>query len=155
MSLSATFGSFGDIISLCIIIKDLCKALDQSQGSSTEYREIIAELWVLDDVLVQAQIVCEGYERSDELEALYFTLCRSAHQCRHSIKNFHKKVKKFGPSLRESGSGNIVRDAARKIQWQVFQSHELTKFRAEIIAHCSSLNMLLTTTGMWVGLKIH
>ena len=68
--MSATFGSLGDIVSLCNLIKDLCKALDQSRGLSTEYRAIIAGLWTLDDVLVQAELLCERHESSDELESL-------------------------------------------------------------------------------------
>lgn len=39
-----TFGSVGDVISVCLLIKDLVKTLDDSRGSSAEYQEVIREL---------------------------------------------------------------------------------------------------------------
>ena len=39
-----TFGSVGDIISICLIVKDLVAALNDSAGSTVEYREVIREL---------------------------------------------------------------------------------------------------------------
>ena len=150
MPVSPTFGSVGDIISVCIVIKDVCKALHKSRGSSTEYQKLIAELWALDDVLVQAKLLCETNETSEELEALHVAVCRSASLFRTSIEGYHEKLKKFEPSLQEGGSKSAVRDVARKVQWQFSESQETTKFRAEIIAHCSALNVLLTTAGLWV-----
>ena len=44
MSARMTLGSVGDKITLCIIIKDLVKALDDSRGLSAEYQEAIREL---------------------------------------------------------------------------------------------------------------
>lgn len=36
MPIVATFGSFGDILSICLIIKDLVKAIDDSKGACAE-----------------------------------------------------------------------------------------------------------------------
>ena len=73
MPINATFGSFGDIVSLCIIVKDLVKALDRSRGSSAEYRAIITELWVLDDILVQVELLWGGCVPSEEFDVLRAT----------------------------------------------------------------------------------
>ena len=154
MSTGVTFGSFGDIITLCIIIKDLVKALDDSRGSSAEYQEVIRELWALDRVLLEVELLWRTCESTSELSALRETARRMADQCRQSIDTFLKKVKKFGPSLRDGGSGRIVKDAAMKIRWSATQSQELTKFRAEISAHCSAINMLLLTANVYVYTKI-
>jgi hypothetical protein len=51
--MSFTFGSVGDIISICLIIKDLAVALDDSGGSSAEYRELRRELWALERALLE------------------------------------------------------------------------------------------------------
>ena len=51
-----TFGSVGDIISVCLIIKDLIKILDESRHS-TEHQETIQELWALDRVLLKVELV--------------------------------------------------------------------------------------------------
>ena len=61
-------------------------------------------------------------------------------------------MQKFGKSLQPRGgsSGNFIKDTALKLQWQVSEKEELAKFRAKIAAHCFSINMLLTTTDVFV-----
>jgi hypothetical protein len=148
MPIEATFGAFGDIISLCIIIKDLIKALDDSRGSSAEYQGIIRELWSLDRVLLEVELLWKTSENTVELNALRETARRMTDQCRCPIEDFLKKVKTYGPSLREGGSGSVIRDTALKIRWQLVHADELAKFRAEINAHCSSIGMLLITASV-------
>ncbi len=148
MSASVTFGSVGDIIAICIIIKDLVKALDDSKGSSAEYQEVIRELWALDRVLLEVELLWRTCESTNELNALRETANRMADQCRRSIEGFLKKVKKYRPSLGGGGSGSVLRDTTMKIRWQVSHADELTKFRAEINAHCSAINMLLLTASV-------
>ena len=148
MPVSVTFGSVGDIISVCIIIKDLVKALDDSRGSSAEYQEVIRELSALDRVLLEVELLWTTCERTNELNAIRDTAHRNAAQCRQSIEAFLKKIKKYGPSLRDGGSGSFIRDATMKVRWQVAHADELTKFRAEINAHCSAINMLLLTASV-------
>lgn len=97
---------------------------------------------------MQAELLWESHEVSNELDALRTTAGRTADQCRNTVGKFLEKVKKYGPSLREGGSRSTVKDAARKVQWQFCQSDELTKFRAEIIAHCSTMNVILATVGV-------
>ena len=148
MSAGVTFGSVGDIIALSIIVKDLVKALDDSKGSSAEYQEVIRELWALDRVLLEVELLCIKCDSTIELNALRETAHRMADQCRRSIEAFLKKIKKYGPSLQDGGSGSIVRDTTMKIRWQVAHADDLTKFRAEINAHCSAINMLLLTASV-------
>ena len=65
-----TFGSVGDIISVCLVIKDLIKVLDDSRGSSSEYQAVIRELWSLDRALLEVELLSRSYERTFELNAL-------------------------------------------------------------------------------------
>jgi len=146
-------GSLGDVLSLCIVINNLRKAINQSRGSSAEYQAVAAELDTLEHVLVQAGILWENNERSDQFETFRVAVRCRADQCRNFIKEFHEKVKKFGSSLREGGSGSVVRDTARKFQWQICRSDELIKFRSDVIAHYSAINVLLTTAVVWVNSK--
>ena len=148
MPVGVTFGAVGDIISLCIVIKDLVKALDDSRGSSAEYREIIRELWALDRVLLEVELLWRTCESTIELNALRETARRMTDQCRSSIEGFLAKVKKYGPSLNERGSERVTRDIAMKLWWQVAHSAELMKFRAEINAHCNAISMLLVTASV-------
>ena len=39
-----TFGAVGDIISVCLLLKDLVEMLDQARGSKAEYQSVIREL---------------------------------------------------------------------------------------------------------------
>lgn len=148
MPVGPSFGSLGDIISLCVLVKDTCKSFDHARGSSAEYQTILAELCALEDVLLQAALLWEQSEYSDDLEALRVTACRTAEQCRGSMERFRERVKKFDATLRPGGSGNVARDALGKVRWQISQTDELTKFRAEIIAHCTAMNVLLNTANL-------
>lgn len=143
-----TFGSVGDIISLSLLIKDLVKSLDKSRGSSAEYQAVIRELWSLDHAFIEAEVLSQTCEQTAQLNALSATVKESAEQCRKSITTFKEQIKKYEKSLRCDGSGSFIRDTALKIRWQVSKKEDLAKFRAEINAHCFSINMLLTTTGV-------
>lgn len=145
-----TFGSVGDIISLSLLIKDLVKSLDSSRGSSAEYQAVIRELWSLDHALLEVEALTRSCEQTAQLNALTATVNQCANQCRKCVTRFHEQVKKFGKNLQPGGSGSFIRDTASKIKWQVSEKDDLAKFRAEINAHCFSINMLLTTTGMFV-----
>src|SRR5947207_4507221 len=68
-----SFGSVGDIISVCLIVKDLVAALDDSRGSSTEYREVIRELWGLDRALLEVDLLSRTCDNTVELNALCMT----------------------------------------------------------------------------------
>ena len=148
MSAGFTFGSVGDIVSLCIIIKDLVKALDDSRGSSSEYQEVIRELWALERVLMEVELLWKTCESTIELNALRVTAHRVVDQCRGSIEKFLQRVKKYAPSLRNGGSGSIIRHFTMKIRWQLSHTAEMTKFRAEIDLHCSAVSMLLSTASV-------
>lgn len=71
--MSVTFGSVGDIISVCLIVKDLVDALDKSRGSSAEYQAVIRELWSLDRALLQVAMLSKTCEDCIELHALRVT----------------------------------------------------------------------------------
>jgi hypothetical protein len=70
---------------------------------------------------------------------------QAVNNCRLSLNEFLEKVRKYERSLGDEGCGNLLRDSTRKIQWQVSRKDELAKVRVEVIAHCSSINMLTAT----------
>lgn len=144
-----TCGSVGDIISLSLLIKDLVKSLDKSRGSSAEYEAVIHELWSLDHALIEVEMLRQSCEQMVQLYALSATVKECAEQCRKCITKFQGQMKKYEKSLQSDGSGNFIRDTAFKLRWQVSKKEDLAKFRAEINAHCFSINMLLATTGVF------
>jgi len=144
--------SVGDCITISILIKDVVSALDNSRGSAAEYQELCRELWSLDKALLEVAQLSENTSDVVQLNALQQSVGRAATQCKECIVGYLDKIKAFNRTLRDGGSGSRVRDAYGKIKWSLAQKDELVKFRSEIAAHGSAINMLLITASMQVVL---
>ena len=57
MSVSLTFGSFGDIITMIQITQKLCQALSESNGSSKEFQELQQDFNGFVKVLILVSII--------------------------------------------------------------------------------------------------
>lgn len=146
-NMSITFGSVGDIISVCRLIKGLVECLDDSRGSSTEYQAVIRELHSLDHALLEVELVFLSNQGSQEMLSLQSTVLSIAAQCEKCVTAYREKVKGYKRSLQPGGSGSFFKDSTMKLRWPSEKEH-LTKFRAEIMAHCLSINMLLASAGV-------
>ena len=137
-----TFGSIGDIIAVSLLIKDLIKCLDGARGSSAEYQSILLELQDLDYALSQVGFLLSHQElqKSGTLED---TALRTAEHCKTCIRGFREHIKRYNGSLRDGGSGNLVKDAAFKIKWGLSGKEGISQFRNEIKSYCLALSMLL------------
>ena len=140
----------GDIIAVSILIKDLVKCLDETYGSPSEYKAVTRELWSLDRALLEVEVLLRDCKQSLELNSLWNTANRCAEQCRKCILDFQKTIERYKRPLQQGGTGNVFRDSTAKVRWRICQKDDLAKFRAEITAHRSSMNILLATAGMWV-----
>jgi hypothetical protein len=140
------------VIAVSILIKDVFIALDDSTGASAEYQELCRELWALDRALLEVELLSRSCDTSVELNALSHTVRRVADQCKECIEGFLVKIKGYERSLRDGGRGEgkmgRVCDVGRKIRWGLTQKGELARFRAEINAHSSAINMLLITANV-------
>lgn len=145
-----TFGSVGDVITLGLLIRDVIKCLDDSRGSSAEYQAVIRELWSLDHALLEVELLLVSSQQSTELNALRETALRIAEKCEACISAFRDRVRKYRGFLGSNGSGDLLGTAVRKFRWAVSEKESLARFRAEIIAHCLSLNMLVASAGVYV-----
>ena len=149
MALPVPFGfSAGDVIAVCILVKDIIKALDDAQGASAEYQQLSRELWSLDRALLEVEMLSRTCDTSVELNALSSTTRRVVGQCRESMELFLRKLRTYNGSLRQGGSGDRIRDAGKKIKWALTHKEEVARFRTEINAHSSTINMLLITASM-------
>ncbi|KAL8917160.1 MAG: hypothetical protein Q9208_008129 [Pyrenodesmia sp. 3 TL-2023] len=146
--MSVTFGSVGDIISVCILIKGLVKCLDDSRGSSSEYQAVIRELHSLDHALLEVELLFLSSQGSTEFASLQETALSIAARCEKCISDYREKVKKYRRSLQHGGSGSFFKDSVMKLKWGPSEKEILDKFRAEIIAHCLSINMLVASAGL-------
>ena len=138
--MAVPFGfSAGDFIAAIGLVKDLVKALHDSNGSSREYRELIDELRGLEIALLEVKAL----DLEVEQRAKRVALRQAASQCQVSIDDFLKGLSKYQPHLRSGGSSRNWKAAFRKIQWHLCKKDDLVKFRAEIGFHTQSIQMLM------------
>jgi hypothetical protein len=145
MEFSATFGAVGDFISIGLLIREIVSALDDARGSAKEYRGLIQSLNILNDTLTEVDKAFDGASQVSDLATLRALGRRIAGQIKTSLTDFQAKIHKFGPSLSQNGSGNFIKDVARKVQWRL-EEKDVEKFRAEIGGYSGSLQILLEST---------
>ena len=144
-----TIGSVGDIIALSLLIKDLIKCFDDARGSSTGYQIVIREVYSLDDALQKADVLFQFFQSSEELVDIRDKAIDCVTQCQNRISNFIARAeKKYNLCLRAVGSGNWIKDAAKKVMWSALEKEALPEFQRQISGHCNSINLLLMIASM-------
>ncbi|KAG9383509.1 hypothetical protein A1F94_005420 [Pyrenophora tritici-repentis] len=95
--MSVTFGSVGDIISVCLLVKDLVTALDKARGSKAEYQAAIRDLWILERVLLEIELITKqhGSEATPELRSLWETANQAVSRCVRLISDFLARIRKY------------------------------------------------------------
>ncbi|KAL6718360.1 hypothetical protein ACLMJK_004449 [Lecanora helva] len=149
-----TFGAIGDIISLCILIKDLVKCLDECRGSSAEYQAVTRELQSLESALREVEKLLRSCEGTAELITLATTIQACANQCYKTVEGFRQQIDNFQP-LHNGHPQSLFKKTTFKIRWQISEKADLVKFRAEINAQCSFIEMLLTAMGLKLITRDH
>lgn len=131
----------GDFISGLELIRQLIKALEDSTGSSKEYRDLIRELYCLERALLEVKSL--NIEESPQKSAVE----QVAVQCQETISFFLSQIAKYQPAL--GGVGKSWRDRLRKIQWALYKKEHVQRFRAQIQGHASSITILLMTLKLY------
>lgn len=144
------FGSFGDIITLSILIKDLVKALNDSRGSSAEYQAVFQELWCLDQALLEVERLFRSLNEALDFDNLKLIARRSIQQLRETIVKLQQHIEIYHDTLKQGPSVGRVKIAGFEIRWQVSEKEALAKFRTEVQVHHSSVFMLLSILGMYI-----
>ncbi|KAL9109190.1 MAG: hypothetical protein Q9227_006115 [Pyrenula ochraceoflavens] len=143
-------GSIGDIIAICVLAKDLAHTLSTAKGSAASYRAICVELDQLHSALREVVALFTQAEHTPEINALFETTKQAAFACRASVERFQDQIKRYESSFKEGGSASKIGDITKKLQWRIVKEPELMKFRAELCAHSSSINMLIATVTVLV-----
>jgi len=140
--MSVGFGfSVGDFIAALQLVSTIINALRDSSESSTEYIALLSQLLTLETALLRVKRL----EADDEQRAEVIALRQAACQCQRTIDVFLEKITKYQPSLRTGGSGSGVRNGWRKIQWALCKKEDLLRFKADLVGHTESIELLLTT----------
>jgi hypothetical protein len=138
-----TFGAVGDIISVCLLVKDLIEVLDKARGSKAEYQAAIRKLWILDRALLEIDLFNRQYGDGSipELQGLCETANRAVTRCRALVTTFLGRIRKYQQP-------NVLKEAAMAVRWRVGEKDALEQFRVEIAGTSSSLQMLLVTASV-------
>ena len=145
-----TFGSVGDIISVCLLVKDLVEALDKARGSKAEYQSAIRELWILDRALLEIELFTKAHENAStpELRGLCETAKVAASRCKELVSTFLERIKKYQTTFDEGKYPGLLKDVVAKVRWRIGEKDALEKFRVEVAGTSSSLQMLLATASV-------
>jgi hypothetical protein len=139
-----TFGAVGDIISVCVLVKDCVEALSDTNGSTAQYRGVIRELTILEKALLEVAVLSKTHATTPELMSLFTNADKTIDQCRTSLKTFKAKSQPYERCLGESSRDNTLQKAyngsARKLLWQVRMKDEVARFRAEVVAYSVSID---------------
>ena len=141
--MSVTFSSVGDIIAVCQLVTQAVKAISDSRGSSSEYRDLISLLSALVIALEHVRATIQRHSHILNLASLEEVLS----ECYRYLDNHLSLIQKYQFTLRKGGSGNPGRDIAAKLKW-TGKKDELTAFRQGISQYVSSLQLLLQAAGV-------
>ena len=109
-----TFGSVGDIIAVCQVIKTTIHALSTSRGSAAEYQSLTNSLWSLSQALESVKSLLEKSLPMQHRGRLNVAL----QNCIEYLDRELDRIQKFAFALRRAGSGNRTIDAFWKLRWQ-------------------------------------
>jgi hypothetical protein len=145
-----TFGAVGDIISVCLLVKDLVEVLDKARGSKAEYQAAIRELWILDRALLEIDLFNRQYGdgSTPELRGLCETAKQAVTKCRGLVTTFLGRIRRYQNSFDEGQKSNLLKETAMAVRWRVVEKDTLEQFRVEIAGASSSLQMLLVTVSV-------
>ena len=143
--MAVAFGfSCGDFIATVELVTTVVNALGQSSDASEEYRELVRQLYSPETALLQVKGLLLDDSQHKELIALR----QAASQCQQTIDDFWKKIQKYQPHLRTNGSDSRVKDNWMKIKWALCKNGDVATFKADLVGHTESIQLLLATVQM-------
>lgn len=146
MAFTPTFGSFGDFITVSILVKDILRAFDGVRGSTAEYLSLIKELHTLDLSLSQFDQICISHLSGAETYALKQSAMMTLDDCKADVECFKQQIHDYQAAL-GSESANVFERAAKKVRW-LTKKHDIDQFRAKVVAHQIKLNLLLSMASL-------
>lgn len=131
----------GDFIAATKLIVDVSKALKDAGGASDEYRSLLAELELLQNILTELQSTsssrpCPGGPLAGYARQQYgITL--------ETLSEFLDFISKFDAKLGSQAPSGKLRGASRKAQWAVVCAKEVEKKRLKVEMQVHTLTWLL------------
>src|SRR5436190_9556780 len=133
--------SVGDILAGLKLIVVSVEAVKGAHSSQSDYASLLAEINALRSAL-EAIDDLDLERRGTEKQ--WAAMQGSITSCKNCIDEFLARVGKYQPHLQEGAKGGWVA-GYRKIKWAVCRTEDVTRFRAQLERHTSSIGMLLNT----------
>lgn len=141
--MSVGFGfSVGDFIAAIQLVRTVIDALSTSSHSSVELQELLRQLQSLDTALREV----ETLQVDESLFAEILALKQSAAQCQMTINEFLQNTESYQPHLLQSS--NVLKGSWKKVKWALCKSKDVNKFKADLVIHTESIQLLLATMQM-------
>ena len=139
--MSVGFGfSVGDFITAIEVIGHIIDSLQEAGGASTQYRELVRELYTLEHALFRVKKLDIDDVDREELAVLQ----QAAVQCQQTIDDFWQKTAKYQKHLRSGGSGSKVKDGWMRLKWVLCKKEDVDEFKVNLRVHTAAIEVLLT-----------
>lgn len=145
---SVTFGSVGDIITVCLLAKSIVEALDDSRGSSAEYSGVIAEIQSLERSLLEVELFTRSWRGPSTCISIQHECSKLVNECHKTLETFQEYLKKYDSCLSKDARTGILRRAGAKIKWQLLAKDTVARFRSELAGHSNALDMMMVTANV-------
>lgn len=145
MPIDPTFGSFGDFLSIAILIKEICVALNQSRGSAKNFQGLLQQLKILGTSIQALERFYLSPQHAAAFDSDSAAALQIVKQIREYLKEFHGRLRRYTPILCTGGSTNAWRSAGRKLQFRL-EEGEFDKFLARIMGYNTLLEIFLGLT---------
>jgi len=140
-----SFGfSVGDCLTAVLIIKDIVVSLSDSRGSAPEYQELAKELSNLERALNVIKALPDDENQYPTLD----TIKQTATDCQSVLDSYATRLLKYQKSLGTGQSDGVIKDAAKKIRWNLSMKHDIQSMREYVAQHVATLNLQLGVEGL-------
>lgn len=142
--------SVGDFIAGVTLVRQLIRALSDSAGARASYRQLVSELFNLDEALTGVS----NLQLDSAQSAQKIALEQVSLQCQLSITTFLDQNAKFKGSLeivsgKPTSTFGWLEAGLHKIQWALCKDSAIQALQTRIQAHTTTLNLLLSTIQMY------
>jgi len=132
--------SFGDIVAAITVAHTIYTALQDSRGSSFEYRCLIDDLRSFETALNTVHDILQTIPVS---ESLRDPIIAEAKVCLTLLEGFLGRIQRYEVVL--SGRWTAI---WRKVTWAIFKTKEVESFRQKLLQHKHNISIFLTALAM-------
>lgn len=132
--------SVGDIIALVTLAAQIYQALDDTKGSSSQYRELVQQLKSFQTTLRVAEL---SLSRPDVIasEAAVERINEEIRACRKLLDKFDEHVRAYRQALTRNRRSAIV--AIRQIMWSLTKQRDIAELRQNLTQHSQTITILM------------